>query len=259
MRSLLRKFKIIIFTTVLFTFVYLLNATAHNKTVILPLNGHPQPLGNAVEGDVVQGKTFSSSTGTGLTGTRPVVPVDVTGQVVQQTPGDDGQLQMGVDWPIPRFTDNADGTVTDNLTGLIWLKNANCAGTARDWPTAISDVAQLNTDGTMNFQDCGDTSNGGSYQTDWRLPNIEELHSLSHYGVFSPALPNAAGTAKWSEGDPFASVVSSGATAYYWSSTSYAGNTASMKWTVYMERGYVTPNAYNNNTSMHVWPVRGGN
>jgi hypothetical protein len=32
----------------------------------------------------------------------------------------------GVAWPNPRFTDNSDGTVTDNLTGLIWLKNANC-------------------------------------------------------------------------------------------------------------------------------------
>ena len=33
-------------------------------------------------------------------------------------------IQVGVPWPNPRFTDNGDGTVTDNLTGLIWLKNA---------------------------------------------------------------------------------------------------------------------------------------
>ena len=33
--------------------------------------------------------------------------------------GQDGHLLYGVTWPIPRFTDNADGTVTDNLTGLI--------------------------------------------------------------------------------------------------------------------------------------------
>ena len=42
--------------------------------------------------------------------------------------GSDGDLQKGVAWPNPRFTDNANGTVTDNLTGLIWLKNANCFG-----------------------------------------------------------------------------------------------------------------------------------
>src|SRR5262245_28815245 len=38
--------------------------------------------------------------------------------------GRDGDLQMGVSTS-PRFTDNANGTVTDNLTGLTWLKNAN--------------------------------------------------------------------------------------------------------------------------------------
>jgi hypothetical protein len=42
--------------------------------------------------------------------------------------GQDGELQKGVPWPDPRFTDNADGTVTDNLTGLIWLRNADCFG-----------------------------------------------------------------------------------------------------------------------------------
>ncbi|MCH7667430.1 MAG: hypothetical protein IH936_16070 [Acidobacteria bacterium] len=30
--------------------------------------------------------------------------------------GQDGELQRGVDWPAPRFTDNGDGMVTDNLT-----------------------------------------------------------------------------------------------------------------------------------------------
>jgi hypothetical protein len=33
--------------------------------------------------------------------------------------GQDGDLRKGVSWPSPRFTDNGDGTVTDNLTGLI--------------------------------------------------------------------------------------------------------------------------------------------
>ncbi len=30
--------------------------------------------------------------------------------------------------PTPRFNDNSNCTVTDNLTGLIWLKSANCGG-----------------------------------------------------------------------------------------------------------------------------------
>ena len=69
--------------------------------------------------------------------------------------GQDGQYQTGIDpvvaptccgtttayntpaWTGVRFTDNGNGTVTDNLTGLIWLKNANCGG-AKDWATALT-------------------------------------------------------------------------------------------------------------------------
>jgi hypothetical protein len=40
--------------------------------------------------------------------------------------GQDGDVQAGVAWPIPRFTDRGNGTVRDNLTGLIWLKNGTC-------------------------------------------------------------------------------------------------------------------------------------
>ena len=41
--------------------------------------------------------------------------------------GHDGYLRKGVKAPSPRFTDNGDGTVADNLTGLIWLQTANCS------------------------------------------------------------------------------------------------------------------------------------
>src|SRR5574341_736324 len=40
--------------------------------------------------------------------------------------GQDGDKLAGKPWPNPRFTDNTDGTVTDHLTGLNWLKNLNC-------------------------------------------------------------------------------------------------------------------------------------
>lgn len=64
--------------------------------------------------------------------------------------GQDGQYQAGIEpavaaifgtgydtppWTGVRFVDNGDGTVTDNLTALVWLKNANCFGT-RLWATA---------------------------------------------------------------------------------------------------------------------------
>lgn len=38
--------------------------------------------------------------------------------------GQDVELQHGVTWPNPRFTYNGDDTVTDNLTGLMWTKDA---------------------------------------------------------------------------------------------------------------------------------------
>jgi hypothetical protein len=68
----------------------------------------------------------------GVAGTYPLAPVPKTGQKTSYPPGDDGDLAKGVAWPNPRFTDNGDGTITDNLTGLIWLKNANCFG-LRNW------------------------------------------------------------------------------------------------------------------------------
>ncbi|HEX9868842.1 MAG TPA: hypothetical protein VGC99_09650 [Candidatus Tectomicrobia bacterium] len=40
--------------------------------------------------------------------------------------GEDGELQAGVRSPVPRFTDRGNGSVRDNLTGLIWLKFPNC-------------------------------------------------------------------------------------------------------------------------------------
>jgi hypothetical protein len=50
--------------------------------------------------------------------------VPKTGQTTFYALGDDGDLQMGIAWPEPRFTDNEDGTVTDNLNGLMWTKDA---------------------------------------------------------------------------------------------------------------------------------------
>ena len=36
-----------------------------------------------------------------------------TGQTTSYAAGDAGDLQTGLPWPEPRFTDNANGTVTD--------------------------------------------------------------------------------------------------------------------------------------------------
>lgn len=191
----------------------------------------------------------------GQAGTYNIDPysamVPKTGQTTSYAAGDDGALQKGVAWPNPRFTDNGNGTVTDNLTGLIWLKNANCANALRNWATTLTDVAQLNTNGTMNGNTCGDTSNSGSHQTDWRLPNVREMQSLVHYGFSGPAVPNTAGTGKWTDGDPFTGVPPSA----YWTSTTSAAYPV-LAWYVYLNDGNVTYDG--KSSTAFVWPVRGG-
>ena len=177
---------------------------------------------------------------------RVGAPVGKTGQTTSHATEDDGDLEKGVVWPNPRFTDNNDGTVTDNLTGLIWLKDANCAETKRCWLTAISFAAAL------QAGDCGlsDSSSAG----DWRLPNVKELQSLIHYGFSCPTLPDTAGTGQWSEGDPFTGeVLRSG---NFWSSTTWFAYGTSDAWFVYFREGSV--NESSKSADLYVWPVRGG-
>jgi len=145
--------------------------------------------------------------------------------------------------PNPRFTDNGNGTVTDNLTGLIWLKNANCFGT-KEWDDAMDKAAALHTG------ECGLTD--GSSEGDWRLPTKEEWEAFVDRNYFNPALSNAAGTGKWSEGDAFNNVQSY----YHWSRTTYEA-LRNHAWHVYMHNGGLY--YYYKTFSYYVWPVRGGN
>jgi mRNA interferase MazF len=58
--------------------------------------------------------------------TGQTICYDASGAVISCTnTGQDGALQKGVAWPSPRFTTNADTSVTDNLTGLVWAPNGN--------------------------------------------------------------------------------------------------------------------------------------
>ena len=43
----------------------------------------------------------------------------------------------------PRFTDMDDGTIRDNNTGLIWLKNANCFNRWMSWTEAKNEVSLI--------------------------------------------------------------------------------------------------------------------
>ena len=156
---------------------------------------------------------------------------------------------VGVAWPIPRFTDNGDGTVTDNLTGLIWLKVANYNSTTPTtggaiWANALTFCNGLE-DGECGLSD-------GSSAGDWRLPNLKELYSLLDFAFHSPALSNTAGTAKWTNDNAFTGVQTND----YWSSTTIARLSGSA-WRVDLGNGNVNHDTKGGG-SYFVWPVRGG-
>ncbi|MCP4412037.1 MAG: DUF1566 domain-containing protein, partial [Gammaproteobacteria bacterium] len=228
----------------------------------------------ATTAEVANGKKFWSlrssgdwglKTGTVTAGSPAVVPK--TGQTkcydastnVEETCASpehdmqDGQesISFGVAHASPRFTNNSDGTVTDNTTGLIWLTKANCIKTDYPgfdadgkvtWSQAFTFIKGIN-DSTY---DCGDKSNSGTHQTDWRLPNTKELYSLIDFQYYNPSLSDTAGTAKWSEGNPFSSVVSWD----YWSSTTAVAGTGHA-WVVDLTYGGVSHPIKTNNH--YVW------
>jgi len=156
--------------------------------------------------------------------------VPKTGQTTSYAPGDDGDLQMGIPWPEPRFTDNSDGTVTDNLTGLMWAKDG-----------AILPEHQYGWYGTLVF--CNDLSLAG--YDDWRMPNMREMLSLVDHEMLCPALP---------AGHPFENIHGHP----YWTSTSHKYNPNTYALAVYMCYGKAWE-IWKADLSILVLPVRGGN
>ncbi|MFH0739524.1 MAG: DUF1566 domain-containing protein [bacterium] len=114
------------------------------------------------------------------------------------------------------FTNNNDGTVNDNRTGLMWLKadfavlNAG-ARFGLGWQNAFyyANNAVLCNDGTLQgtYNVAGDCSNhNGVKYDDFRLPNIQEIMEITKLGN-SEILP-------WMSGYSY----------FYWSSTIFDEN-----------------------------------
>ncbi|WP_267928625.1 DUF1566 domain-containing protein [Desulfolithobacter dissulfuricans] len=141
--------------------------------------------------------------------------------------GQDGELRPGEKWPDPRFHLMGE-TVLDNLTGLVWSRDANPGVFPLTWQEAIDRITELNREGFAGY-------------SDWRLPNRRELRSLMSYQAKKPALPDK---------HPFTNVYLS----WYWTSTTAVINPA-YAWWVHLEGArmfYGSKSQY-----AFFWPVHG--
>lgn len=163
-----------------------------------------------------------------------------TGQTTAYGTGSDGDVQAGAGLS---YTDNGDGTITDNNTGLMWEKK-NDSGGIHDMDNSYTwcvDVAPNDgicdngtnaMDGTivstflhtLNDVDGGGTNCFAGY-CDWRIPNVQELESITDYEMFNPSVDPAfhqSGTCTACSDLTLASC-SCTALAVYWSSSTYVG------------------------------------
>lgn len=122
--------------------------------------------------------------------------------------------------PDSRYVDHNNGTVTDLYTGLMWQQcsygqtpvGSVCTGSVSDmaWDSALQHVGTVNTPGFAGH-------------SDWRLPNVKELESLTDDACYSPAINGILFTS-----------ISGG---YYWSSSPSAGVPGNA-WSVDFSFGY---------------------
>ncbi|WP_158967575.1 DUF1566 domain-containing protein [Paraglaciecola sp. L3A3] len=95
------------------------------------------------------------------------------------------------------FLDNGDGTVTDQILGLTWMR---CSlGQTWESETCTGDASEL------TWQQALQTAHGYKYadKLGWRVPNVKELSSLTERKCVRPAIneiffPNTPSDDFWS-------------------------------------------------------------
>jgi len=98
------------------------------------------------------------------------------------TAPDPGEPSYGQDAQIdgnqPDYTDNGDGTITDNVTGLMWTKTCDTDGDGDiDYDDKISYDEAVASAASVTV---------GGY-TDWRLPSLKEQYSLILFSGIDPS------------------------------------------------------------------------
>ena len=160
-----------------------------------------------------------------LTNAALASPLPDTGQTQSYTDtfGEDSDYTINP----PSYTDNGDGTVTDNVTGLMWQQEDD--DTTRAWDEACSY--------------CQDLVLGG--YSDWRLPSVFELMSIVDYGTYNPSIDTTY----------FSGI---NVPDYNWWSSTTRANSPSVAWRVHFLNGGVGTSTDNKSYPYYVRCVRGG-
>jgi len=170
------------------------------------------------------------------------VSFPATGQTTTYAMGDDGDIQAGA---ALSYTDNLDGTITDNNTGLMWEKK-DAAGGINDKDAIYNWVDALGFIDTLN-------GNMFAGHDDWRLPNVKELHSIVNYENADFAV-----SAEFDTNCVAACTVlacSCTGSSFYWSSTSFVLSPLGA-WSVNFTVGL--PALDSKDDALRVRAVRGG-
>ena len=175
-------------------------------------------------------------------------------------------------WPVPRYSDpsivnpgEAEGLIWDYLTGIRWMKNANCIsqeylnlglGTLDgevSWIEAQQFISDLNSRAILA---CGFLVEDPCLSSpgEWAIPSKDQLESLIDERFFHPMISNRQGDAATAPGDPFTNNWGH----RYWSSTPRAvveGVPPDSMWVVDTSDGllYHFPTA--SGSVAAVWPV----
>lgn len=134
--------------------------------------------------------------------------------------------------------DNGDGTISDLRSGLVWQQ---CASGSSGAGCSSGAAATYSWNNALAY--CNALVLGG--QTDWRLPNVKELHSIVDPARYSGATINTT----YFPATPAAD---------FWTSTTLQG-TPSMAWYVQFSVGIaMTSPALKDSYLFNVRCVRGG-
>ena len=183
-----------------------------------------------------------------------------TEEATSYGPGSDGDLQLGT----PRsFADNGDGTITDNMTGLMWEKKDESGGihdkdnryrwcdVGADTECDSFDMAGPLVTGFLATLNSGP---GFAGYTDWRIPNLNELTTLRR----ARRIPSWATYVEFDNGcTPGCTVTTCSCTWWteYWSSSTSAAFPP-YAWTLKIGDGLTSPQP--KEYSQYVRAVRGG-